>query len=194
MKQKIILIIIFCVELLSLKSFTACEKFKEHYSTLDLELRLIEGIHADSAVSILETRIFHNKVLYTFLDTFNIYLGYLNISFLTSFISLVGAVGLLLGIYYWVKNKKKPLYSKILLSLLIIMPLLEILNLIRTDMTIKVAIFSLPFIFWSLYGYYHHLQKPDKKKYILVSILIVLSIWFIAAGGQNLQNFCLLTQ
>lgn len=189
-KQKLFIVSVFIVEIISILQWVRCQIFTAHFSTLDLSLRLIESIHSDTGVSILETRIFHNKILYVLLDTFNIYLRYLNISFLTMFLSIAGVFGLSVGIYYFLRSKKKPLFSWILLVLLFLTPLLEGFNLLQTYFVIKLIILTIPFILWSLYGYYRLLEKPNKKIYGVIILLLVLSIWFITNGGQNFKDFC----
>src|SRR5437868_6170835 len=102
MKQTILLFLILLVEAVALYQWSRCGGFKWHYSSYDLQLRLIADIHGDgNAIPLWQTRLFHNKIVGTILDTFNIYLAYWDIVFLAKMISLSGMLGVLMGLYFW---------------------------------------------------------------------------------------------
>ena len=109
MKKIYILLIIFlAIQVFAIFQWNACRVFVDdfHFSSFDLELRLIEGIHNDVGVPLTEVRMFHNKVTGSLLDIFGHYLQFWNITFLAKFISLAGVVGVGAGLYYFFTKKK----------------------------------------------------------------------------------------
>lgn len=188
MKQKAIILLILLTEIFSISKFFACTQFLQQFSAFDLSLRLIEGIHADKGQPILITRIFHNKILYALLDIFNLYMQYFNISFLAGFISLAGLVGTALGVYYFLVTKRRSWYAWPLPILILLVPFVGIFNF-GTKET-QICIVALPFILFSLYGYYEFLKMPGRSKYLLVIFIILISLWIVAANGNALKEFC----
>ena len=109
MKQKILLFFILLVQLYAVFQWTQCRDFIDqfHFSSFDLSLRLIDNIHNDKFVPIWEVRLFHNKVAGVAFDFFAQYLQFWNVSFLASFLSLAGVIGLAAQFYYFFSRKKK---------------------------------------------------------------------------------------
>lgn len=188
MKKKLFIIIFLAIELLAISHWVSCANFLGQFSSYDLELRLIADIHNDRGVPLWETRIFHNKVLGTATDIFNLYIKYWSIPFLTHLISPIGALGLFAGFYYWIQMKKKPRILWFLFIFLLAAPFLEIFAVVKGEFLFRVILITLPYVLWSLFGFYY-LTKETIKNYYLVLTLLLLSGWYTIAIKQ-ISHFC----
>ncbi len=147
-----------------------------HFSSFDLELRLIENIHNDVGVPLQEVRMFHNKVTGSLFDTFGHYLQFWNLTFLDKFISLAGVVGLGAGLYYFF-TKKKNWILWLTFGYLLVAPFIEIFGFTKLPYLVRLVLVAMPFVIWSLWGYWNLLkEKKISVKWIIV--LLVVSLWF----------------
>ena len=189
MKRKMLIIIFLAVEIFASMHWLNCANFEGKLSSYDLGLRLIADIHNDQGVLLWQTRIFHNKVLGTSTDIFNLYIKYWSLPFLISLISPIGTLGLFGGFYYWIQSKKKPLILWILLSYLFAAPFLEIFIIMQGAFPLRVMIVTLPYILWSLFGFYQWNKTETKNKLMLFIVFSIISFSYILIIRQ-FPNFC----
>ena len=111
----------------SVKPWLICQRFFDqfYYSSLDLQLRMIESIHAESGTPIFLVRFFHNKLVGSLLDGFRSYTLYFDFRFLTSLIGVTGLLFALVGVYHLLSEKKTK-RSYVFLALIIIYPFFSI--------------------------------------------------------------------
>jgi hypothetical protein len=184
------LLVIMSVQLFAVFQWSACHGFADnfHFSSLDLELRLIEGIHADQNTPLWMVRAFHNKLVGTAFDVFGAYLQFWNFSFLAGFISFTGILGVGAQFYYFFAGKKNLLLWTAFI-LVLLMPLVAVLNLIRSfPSDIRLVLISLPYLIWSMLGYRRMLHEKKIHKKIIVVVLL-LSVWYLLAL-QSVLSIC----
>ena len=180
MKNKLLLLIILLGELFTFYFWVPCAQVldKFHFTTYDLQLRLIERIHYDQFVPLWETRIFHNKFAGALFDLIRSYVQFWDLAFLINTISIVGVVGVVVMFYHFFSQKKnRP--TIVLFTLLLLLPFVEIFHVTLIPPFIRVGIFILPLILWSLLGCWHLSEK--KRGRWLILILILVSLWYQVA-------------
>ncbi|HZE87772.1 MAG TPA: hypothetical protein VE090_06260 [Methylomirabilota bacterium] len=192
MKQKILIFLILFIELFVLFQWIKCNNFVDsfHYSSFDLQLRLIDSIHLDKSIPIWEVRLFHNKFVGFVFDIFAEYLQFWNIAFLASFLSLIGAVGLAIQFYYFVSKKKKHVLLWIIFFAILVVPFIEILSSFTVPFTARLILIALPFVVWSTLGWWQ-LVKQKNINWKIIGIMLVVSLWYQIIF-PNLTMFCFL--
>ena len=180
-KNLYIIILVIFVHVFVLLQWTRCTDFAlpVHFSSFDLQLRLIEGIHNDVGVPLGEVRIFHNKVTGSLFDIFGQYIQFWNITFLARFVSLAGIVGLGAGFYYFFTKKK----NKVLwlgFGYLLGAPFIEIFGFTKLPYLFRLVLIAMPFVIWSVFGYWNLLQGKKLSVRGIVFLLIV-SVWYFLA-------------
>ena len=181
-KINILLLIILVVQIFAIFQWTACHDFSGsfHFSSFDLSLRLIDGIHSDHNVPLWLVRLFHNKIIGTALDIFAAYLQFWSLTFLAGFISLAGMFGMGAQFYYFFA-KKKTLLLWVLFAIVVLIPFGEVLNLVnRFSFTIRIALIALPYLVWSMLGYWK-LMQTDRINTKMIDVLIIVSLWYTVA-------------
>lgn len=189
MKKKInlyiLLGIILAVQLFAVLQWIPCPGFADnfHFSSLDLGLRLTESIHADQNTKLWMVRFFHNKADGIIFDIFGAYLQHWNLSFLSVFISFAGMLGLAAQFYYFFA-KKKTLLLWIFFTFVVLMPFVEVFNVFRNfPFPIHLLLVALPYLIWSMFGYFNFLQDKKVNMWIIFGVLIA-SLWFLLAIPQ----------
>ena len=178
MKRKIFLLLILCIELLTVFQLWSCVDFSGqfHYSTFDLQLRLIEDIHNDKSIPIWEVRLFHNKLIGNLFDFIKYYLQFWDISFLASFISLAGVVGLIAQFYFFL-SKSRNLWIWFLFLYLIFVPFIEIFKPGDFSFHTRLIFIAVPYLIWSMLGFLN-LLKFKSVDIRFLGAIIILSLWY----------------
>lgn len=178
-KSYFLLFLIFLVQIFAVVQWALCGGFADpfRFSSFDLELRLIEGIHNDVGVSLLQVRGFHNKLIGSGFDVFGSYLRFWDPVFLTGLFSFAGFVGIILGWYYFLARKKH-VFTWVLFALVVLIPFVEMFSLLRSfPWPVRVVVLSLPYLFWSVFGYVRFLsEKKVGMRWIV--LLLVVSLWY----------------
>jgi hypothetical protein len=193
MKKKLplfILLIVMLVQLFALWQWSACRGFADnfYFSSLDLELRLVEGIHTDQNIPLWVVRAFHNKVIGTIFDVFAAYLQFWNISFLAGFVSFAGILGIGAQFYYFFVGKKN-LLRWALFAVVLLLPLAEVFHLLNGfSSETRVVLIALSYLFWSLLGYRKMLQEKKVNPKIIIAVVVV-SFWYLLAF-QPIASIC----
>lgn len=181
-KKYLLLLILLVVQLFAVIHWLPCRGFPDnfHFSSLDLELRIIEGIHSDQNVPLWMVRAFHNKLIGTTFDIFGAYLQFWNVSFLAGFISLAGIVGIGAQFYYFFAQKRT-IWLWLLFGAVLLMPFAEVLNLAKSlPFAIRLGLVSLPYLVWSMLGYWQFFREKKVNMKIIYAVLII-SVWYLVA-------------
>ncbi|CAN5210710.1 hypothetical protein BH11PAT1_BH11PAT1_7320 [soil metagenome] len=194
MKYKTLLLLSIFIQVLYFARFSFfCTKFSDkfYFSYFNLHLRLETAINGDKGISLIFVKLFHNKFLGSFFDVVYHLFEYFNFNFLVNVLSFIGLFGLLYGLYF-ISQRFSLKINLGIYSLLFIPPLLEELFSFKLIFSIKVLL-TVGFIWGiSIYGLYKYLDTNNNKRIIYVSILILLSIWWLSIFGNEISNFCFL--
>src|SRR5438046_588964 len=108
MKKILLLPIAFCYYF-AFRAWLACIDMMDyyHFSSFDLKLQITNLITYDFDQQIFVTRFFHNKIVQFALDLYKRYTHFFDPLLFISLLSFVGFVGVLLGVWYFLKAKKK---------------------------------------------------------------------------------------
>jgi hypothetical protein len=195
-KFKILLFLLIGIECFVVLQWTQCTGFADHFhfSSFDLNLRLIESIHNDQGVPLWQVRLFHNKVTGAIFDVFAHYLQFWNLLFLTSLISLAGVIGLGVQFYYYFFKKKKALLSSLLLLTILLVPFVEIFYSQRIPFILRFMLLALPLVVWSVLGY-RSLLMEKKINTKIIYVILLISFWyqlipFLLQDKVQLLGFC----
>lgn len=178
MKVKLLIAFILSVQVFAVWQWALCTSFSDqfHFSSLDLNLRLIESIHNDVGVPITEVRLYHNKPVGFVFDIFNSYLQFWNVLFLASFLSLAGVFGLAVGFYSFF-TKKKNVFLWLLFGYLLLVPFVEIFGFTKLPYLLRLVLIAIPFVVWSMYGYWNLLKEKKLGIKWIIGLLFV-SLWY----------------
>lgn len=193
MKRKIILAIFAAIELLFLGQWSTCVRFTEqfHFSSFDLSLRLIEGIHNDGSVPIFLVRLFHNRILGTIVDIYNNYTHYWDITFLLQLLSFVGVFGLLWSIWCNFRGKISK-WVRILFVASLVIPIIEIVGILHFPFVLQLGLIAGPLLAMSFMGWWNFLADENKFKYgIFVALEMLSVLWLFSTLLQSNPMFCL---
>jgi hypothetical protein len=192
--KKIIIIIIACIDLITLNAWFVCQRFTDifSYSSLNISYQIDTYINSFDGMPRWYAHLLHNKVIQVPIDFIRLYFQFWDIRFGTNWFSIIGYFGILVGFYYFVINKKKKLYHWIILFVLLLLPVVEILFSPPISFQLKGIYLWIPFILFSFYGIYQFLSQGDlKKRYIFILILIALSIWWFLLLPHNIAPYCI---
>lgn len=192
MKEKILLLLILCLELFAVLHWFDCRDFvgEFHYSQSSLDLRIIEGIHSDQQMPIWFVRIFHNKMMGFVFDVFAQYIQFWNVSFLASFLSLAGVAGLAAQAYAFFVAKKRHVVIWVLFLALLAFPLIEIFLFNHFSFVVRLLIIAFPFVAWSMLGYHYLLEKVHVNSKIIDGLILV-SLWYLFTF-HPIVTYCIL--
>lgn len=189
--RKIILLVSILFPLYSVTLWKKCLDFASvyHFSRYDLELQLIDAIHTDTG-SLIVTRIFHNKPVFLLLDIFKRYTLVLDVNLLVSMLSLVGVVGVVLGLWYLLSQRRKYL-SCLLILVLMLLPLIVVINP-GVPFKFLLPMFFVPFFLLSALGHYRFIEEYRLKKMLLIFylVLFILSLVMVIAYPQSAYTYC----
>ncbi len=193
MKNKLLILLFSCIQLIFLKPWIQCKSFlyDYHFSFYDLELQLIDAVNKDRNLPIFIARFFHNKASQFVIDIYKRYTHFLDLRLLITLLSFVGFFGVLLGIWYFIESKKRNWKIGLLIFLTFLAPFVEVLINPKLPFILKLIIIATPFNVLSIYG---HVQFISKHKSLLVLpiyiLLIVLSIAWITVIPDQAFNYC----
>lgn len=187
------LLIAWTIELFAFQRWFACRLFIENFSFTPqmLMTHLTNDTNADQGMSVTVVRILHNKVLALGWGLSQALLQYWDIRFLEEFIGVIGAIGVGLGVWYFVTKDRKSKLLWILFSLAIILPVVN--AFLQPHIKYKYLLLVFGFIFQaiSLYGVWRFLEEYTKKRYIGIFVIFIISILFLVLFPLFYQNFCI---
>lgn len=188
--KKIIISIIFLLELFVAKLWFACRDFSDsfHFSYPKMNLDLLGAVNNDQGFSTAIVRFFHNKPLFLFNQIFARYLHFWDIRFGVMFFSLAGYFGILAGFWYLTKTKNK--YKLLIFAALLFIPFIEVFSL-PLEYKFRFVILSLPYQLLSIFGYWQFTKLHQRRAILFLTILISLSIWYIGVFQKDIFFSCL---
>ncbi|HSX09907.1 MAG TPA: hypothetical protein VLF93_07160 [Candidatus Saccharimonadales bacterium] len=189
----LLILITWIIELLAFKRWFSCWLFKSflYYTPKILTARVVDAINNDKGMPHLLTHILHNKVLYFFWGSAQTVLGYWDIQFLSNFIGIIGAFGVMLGVWYFFT---KDLHNKLAISLValsIAVPFTEMVFQPSIAFFLKLLIFGVIFQTLSLYGLSRFLKEATVLKYCLIVGINCISIIAVFLFPLSQLAFCL---
>ena len=180
------------LELVYLWTWGICTHFQNrfHFSSLDLKLRINEAVGQDKGIPLFITRLFHNKIIGIYFDTFKYFIEYFDIRFITALLSLAGMISFFYGIFALFKSGDKRL-TFLIFTLLFIVSFVEIFLNPPIPFNYKIVLLALPYQFISLYGIWKFSQT-DKRPIYIVGILglLILSIAWLILIQKDLTYYC----
>ena len=191
--KKLILIAFLVIMMLSLKEWLTCHNFRDEnfFSFYNLKLTLEDAIHNDVNLPITIIRFYHNKLTAFISDSLSKYLLFWDIKFLTHLLSPVGSFGLILGFWHLRKFRGSETIVFINLLIILLLPLMEIFLKPTIIFPLKIIVFAFPFQTFAYFGLSRSLSKQkDKKVYLLLTLLIWVSIFWILVLKSETRNFC----
>ncbi len=186
------LFLIWLNEVLALTQWGKCRNFSElfHLNYHQGLIQLVGEVNNDQGAGILLTHIFHNKPIFFTAQFLQDYLQFFDVRFLIQFISLTGVAGLLFGFWYVVRNKKTK-YSLTLLTVLLLLPLVEIFFSPHLPFILRSIMLGISYQAFSLFGWYHILDRQQKKRRLfLLFLILLLSIWYLFVFYQQISDYC----
>lgn len=192
MRKKVLVIVVFAIEFISLQQWFLCKRFKDfiHFSSINLNLYLDDLIHNDIGVPLSVIRIFHNKAVVVITLLFKNYLQFWDIRFAVNLFSLVGYFGIILGFWYIFNEDKRKWYIYIVLFILFFLPLIEVLFEPNFYFPLKVILIALPYQVFSLFGAWQFLRKDSTLRAFILIFLIIISMWWYFVLQNDVFNYC----
>lgn len=195
MKKRFFLLIpILIIQILPIKLWNLCKNFLDyyHFSSYDLELQLIYAINHDYELPIIVARIFHNKASQFAIDFYKRYTHFFDWQLFITSISLVGVIGFLFGIWYFLSSSKKDKRIGIVLVLAFVLPVFEVLFNPNLPFFFKFLLIFTPFHLVSLYGHYRFIKAHKIRVSVIVYILLLILslIWILLMPDQS-YKYCL---
>ena len=190
--EKLLITITVLLQLYILQLWLVCQRFADgfHFSAFDTKLIIEQGIHNDGGTTTHIARFFHNKLDISLTEIIGKYLQFWDFRFLILFISLIGIFGLFSGLWYLVQSKKKRSRIWIIITVLTILPLIEVFK-ISMPFWLRLFILYLPYVSFSLYGLWQFMQHHTYWGKVIVLILLVISIWYILIFQNDIiGDFC----
>jgi hypothetical protein len=192
MISKILITLIFLIELGSVSLWIRCQKLADRFylSNLDSQLKLDELVRNDVGYSTYTARFFHNKMLVYGGELINKYTQFWDIRFDVFFFSIIGYFGILYGFWHLLRKEKKTYKTWIIVALLLSLPFIEIGH-VSIPYWIRIIILLVPYYLFSLFGIWQFIKKHRRIGITLVTILILISIWYIIVFQKDIfKNFC----
>lgn len=190
--KKILLSLITVISIgYSARLWFVCQKFIDqfYFSSLDLQLRMVEAIHTDSQTPLFFVRFFHNKLTGSLIDVFRSYVLYYDVRFLLSLVGFTGFICALAGVYYLlVERKHKLLY--VFLMLFFVFPFLSIFFRSIIPYQVWLIGFSLIVSVLSIYGIYRLKWNTWLLSVFVLSLLV--TIWYQSIYTPLVLRFCML--
>lgn len=194
MKRKITLIIVsFVIENIVLaKWFIYCKELKDvlRITTPQITEYITRDIHNEQQVPLFIIRFFYNKVSETIFWGLKPYLRFWDVSYFVSLLSLIGCIGILFGIGYFLIQKKKPLSVSVLFIWLFLITLFEVFFHPNTFYTLRLILIAVPLELISLFGLWMALTK-NKAVLPIIIIGIALSILLLSFYPTDFLNYCI---
>jgi hypothetical protein len=182
------------IEFVTVRAWSSCTDFTSnffHHSSINLTLQIESYVYGEKGTSLFLTRVFSNKIIDGLLNYLRFYLQFWDIRFGGSWFSLIGYFGIFAGFYYIFANKKRRLYHWIMVLVILLLPWIEILIEPHISVMLKSIYLWVPFCLFSLYGIYQFLIHGDKKKRLIIFLIVaIVSIWWIALLPYTLPRYC----
>jgi hypothetical protein len=188
-----LIIIAWIIELFSVVRWDSCWLFKNYfYFTLPtLSARVIDAINLNRATPVLLTHIMHNKIIYLVWGGLQTLLQYWDIRFLKEFVGIIGAIGIMLALWYLFTKFRKNIYIWILFIVCLLLSAIEMFFQPNIIYVWKLFVLGGAFQLLSLFGLWQFLKPKSNRRYLLVAVLLVISALSLIFFPLAYQAFCL---
>ena len=187
------IILVWLTEVFAFKRWFSCWLFSENFYLTPkvLTAKTIEAINQDRGVPRVLTHVLHNKATYFFWLLMQTLLQYWDVRFLKDFIGIVGAIGVGFAVWYFIieHRQNKPLW--VIFGAIILFAIVEMFFQPNILFAWKIIVFGGLFQILSLYGFWQFLDSLKLSRYILVSILLILSLLTVVFSPFSFFAFCL---
>ncbi len=187
-------ILIFLVTLFAylLKTHLSCIDYNGnfHYFSQVVSFHLNELTSSDRQVPIFIVRFFHNKVSVLLFDIFNRYIQFFTVFYLINILSFVGLFGLFYFYFSFFAQRIENKWTKIFAVILLLLPFLEIFQLMKQAFIIKIFYLILPYQVAAYIGIFLFLKQKKHISYGICFLLLLLSIGWIIVFRHESLSFC----
>lgn len=161
-----------------------------HFSSHVTSFHLNELTSSEGQAPIFIVRLFHNKMIVFLFDIFNRYIQFFNIFYLINIVGLAGLFGLLYFYFSLVYQKIENKFIKIFGIIILLLPLLEIFQLIKQAFFLRTLYLILPYQAAALMGLFFFLKQNKRVSFAIYFLLLFISVGWIIVFQQELLNFC----
>ncbi len=193
MKKLIIICISWGVELAAFHRWFSCWLFSStfYFTPQVLAANLLNATNAEKGMPILVIRALHNKIVTLAWGVLQTILQYWDIRFLEEFVGIVGAIGVMGGIWYVVTRYRKNVFLWVFVGVGILLQIIEIYIVPNFPYGQRIIPLVLFFQLLSLFGVWQFLKKNTCMRYGIVICLLVLSLIALVIFPLSYQAFCL---
>ncbi len=161
-----------------------------HYSSHVASFHLNELTTGDHQVPIFMVRFFHNKISVLLLDIFNRYIQFFNIFYLVNILGIAGTFGLLYFYFSLFSQKIRNKFIRIFGLIILLLPFLEIFQLIKQAFLLKITYLFLPYQIAALLGFFFFLKQKKTVSYTICFLLLLLTIGWTIVFQNDALSFC----
>lgn len=192
MKEKALTLIVGVIEAWTIKSWLVCHDLRSmmDISSVNTKLQMEDYIHNDTNISFFVIRLFHNKLTGLFINMLDKYLKFWDVRFTSNVFSLIGVMGIFLGLWQVGIYKMPRLVKFFIFAALVLWPLPFSLNLLHIEFVYKLLLFITPYYILSLFGIWSFLQTNKKYTFTAVIILSLISMWWFLLLPREVEYFC----
>lgn len=193
MIRKIYLFSFLIILIAFLTRWHTCSNFKNeyHFSIYNLKLVSDNLIHNDINVPFLLIRLYHNKIILLFISLYTSYLLFWDIKFISNLFLFTGFIGIMSGFIYGYKIILQHLWLRILTLTMLVVPVIEYFANPAIIFPLKVTLYSVPFVLFSLFGNITLIERfKGYKIFVILTILLILSVWWNIYSPYNYKSFC----
>jgi len=168
-----------------------CKNFQEilHVDFKPLALQLQGETSQDYGLPLLVVRVFHNKLVDSFLLIIKTYFRFWDFLFLGELFPFIGGFGILTAGYYFFASKTKRISHWTFFILFLLLPFLELFSYSKTPFLIRIGLFYIVFASISLLGIWKFVLS-QKWALLILTVLAIISIWWFLIADFNLATFC----
>lgn len=192
--KKILLIPILFFNFFAVQAWLKCIDLLDYYhiSFFDVQLQVNDGTISDKGGMVFVARMFHNKILQFVLDFYKRYTRLLDIELFIALFSFVGFIGILFGIWYFLRERNKDLKFRLLFLSSLVFPFIQVFFNPKIAGELRLIFVFGPLFLISLFGHIEFIRKNNNK----VPTLVYLICFLISAGWlivfpQEAYKYCL---
>jgi hypothetical protein len=161
-----------------------------HYSPYVVSFHIKELITTESNTPIIIVRLLHNKLTVLLFDIFYRYIEFFNILYLVNILGLAGLFGLIYFYYSLFAQKIKSNFTKVFGALILLLPFLEIFQMVKQDFILKLLIIIFPYQIAAFMGSVLFVRQNKISSKLIYITLLILSIGWIIVFNNELLSFC----
>lgn len=191
--KKIYLLTFLALIIVYLSRWFSCTNFRPEYhlSFSYLKLESDNLIHNDINVPFILIRAYHNKMTLFLTSLYTSYLLFWDIKFLSHLLLFSGLLGIISGFVYGYEIIVRNLWVKVLVLTMLVFPLIEFIVNPGIYFPIKISIYSLPYVLFSIFGNIKLIERYNGYKiYLILIVVLFISVWWQMYLPNDFRNFC----